>query len=454
MKRAMLVLSASLLALWGTNSAAQTLSTVYSFTNGTDGSTPYAGLTVVGNTLYGTARDGGSAGKGTVFKVSIDGTGFTTLYSFSDSVGDDPYAGLVLLSDTLFGTTSYGGDGYGTVFTLGTDGAGFTTVYSFSSTGSDGAYTHSGLVLAGGTLYGTTPEQGSGLEGTVFKVNMNGTGFSVLHGFTPLSWSGSANTNGDGGWPEAGLLLSGNTLYGTACYGGGGGNGVVFQVNTDGTGFAALHSFTSEGVFISSDGANPVAPLSLSGNTLYGTTRSGGSADYGTVFKLNTEGTGFTTLHSFSGGGDGAYPEAGLVLSGNTLYGTTSGGGGDYEGTVFKVNVNGTGFGALHSFSGGSDGGFPDAGLVLSGDTLYGTTTLGGSAGHGTVFALKLPASRPIPLDAQPTPNALVLSWTNSSFWLESAAMPTGVYTNVPGATSPYTNAFSGPQRFFRLQAD
>ena len=75
-----------------------------------------------------------------------------------------------------------------------------------------------------------------------------------------------------------------------------------------------------------SDGANPYAGLILSGNTLYGTANGGGSSGNGTVFAVNTNGTGFTNLHSFTAylvnNSDGAYPEAGLILSGNTLYGT------------------------------------------------------------------------------------------------------------------------------------
>jgi uncharacterized repeat protein (TIGR03803 family) len=109
------------------------------------------------------------------------------------------------------------------------------------------------------------------------------------------------------------------------------------------------------------------------------------------VFKVNTDGTGFTTLYIFSGGNDGAVPAGGLVLSGNTLYGTTEGGSAG-SGTAFEVNTDGTGFATLWSFSGGSDGSGPQDGLVLSGSTLYGTTTAGGSNGVGTVFALAIPS--------------------------------------------------------------
>jgi len=114
------------------------------------------------------------------------------------------------------------------------------------------------------------------------------------------------------------------------------GAGTVFAINTDGTGFTTLHSFNDyEGA------ANPWAPLILSRNTLYGTTYN--SWSLGTVFALNTDGTGFTVVHEFNGD-DGIRPMAGLILSGDTLYGTTSGGGSSNAGVVFKVHIDGTGF--------------------------------------------------------------------------------------------------------------
>jgi uncharacterized repeat protein (TIGR03803 family) len=116
--------------------------------------------------------------------------------------------------------------------------------------------------------------------------------------------------------------------------------------------------------------------LLLSGPTLYGTTGSGGSSNCGTVFKLETDGSGFTVLKEFAGS-DGAGPgPGGLVVSGTTLYGTTGSGGSSNCGTVFKLETDGTGFAVLKQFA-GSDGADP-SGLLLSGTTLYGTTHNGG----------------------------------------------------------------------------
>jgi len=354
--------------------------TLHSFNGDSNGANPSAGLTLSGNTLYGTAQSGGSSSKGTVFSLNTDGTGFTTLHGFSGgSDGANPFAGLILSGDTLYGTAqSAGSSSNGTVFSVNTDGTGFTTLHSFSG-GSDGANPSAGLTLSGNTLYGTASEGGTSGNGTVFSINTDGTGFTTLHGFSPV-----VSRNTDGANPSAGLILSGNTLYGTASEGGSSGYGTVFSVSSDGTGFTTLRAFSG-----GSDGANPQAGLVLSGNALYGTASAGGSSGGGTVFSLKTDGTGFTNLHNFSGGGDGANPFAGLILSGDTLYGTAQSGGSSSKGTVFSLNTDGTRFTNLHGFSGGSDGANPSAaGLTLSGNTLYGTASEGGTSGNGTVFSV------------------------------------------------------------------
>jgi uncharacterized repeat protein (TIGR03803 family) len=447
--------------------SAQAFTTLYSFTGGSDGAIPYAGLILSGNTLYGTTEYGGSSGWGVVFAVHTDGTGFTNLHSFTGgSGGYYPLGELILSGNTLYGTTPEGGSSFaGTVFKLNTNGTGFTTLHSFIY-GSDGGYPNAGLILSGNTLYGTAGSGGLLGSGTVFKLQTNGTGFTNLHSFTAIPYLNY--TNSDGAGPQAGLILSGTTLYGTANWGGSEGDGTVFKLNTNGTGFTNLHNFTRV-----SDGAYPVAELILSGNTLYGTAVNGGNADNGTVFKVNTDGTGFTNLHSFTAAGDntssvpsnsdGANPQAGLILSGNTLYGTATGGGSSDWGTVFAVNTNGTGFTNLHSFTGGSDGAYPYAGLILSGNTLYGTAVFGGSSGNGTVFSLSLGSvSAPAPtLTIVPSGTNVVLTWpvNAAGFTLQSTTnlvSPVVWSTVSPGpvvVNGQYavTNSTSGTNKFYQL---
>src|SRR5205814_50273 len=192
--------------------------------------------------------------------------------------------------------------------------------YCISGAG-DGGHPLAGLILSGSSLYGTTAGGGSSCAGTVFAVNTDGTGFTNLHDFN----------NSDGNYLVAGLILSGNTIYGTAKYGVNSGNGTMFKLNTDGSGFTNIYSFTATPVHVpfsppstNSDGTHPQAGLLLSGNTLNGTASEGGSSGFGTVFAVNVNGTGFTNLHSFTRGTDGANPYGGLITnsSGSTLYGT------------------------------------------------------------------------------------------------------------------------------------
>lgn len=194
--------------------------------------------------------------------------------------------------ETLYGTASAGGaGGNGVVFFIGTNGANFTTVYSFTpmdtltATNADGAIPYGGLVVTNGTLYGTTFAGGSGGRGTIFSLQTNGSDFTVLHHFTasdPVT-----RTNTDGASPSAGLILSSNVLCGTASAGGAGAAGTVFSLNLGSQLFSTLHSFAavaSNGT--NTDGAFPVAPVLRVGDSLYGTTFSGGPGTVGTVFSI------------------------------------------------------------------------------------------------------------------------------------------------------------------------
>jgi uncharacterized repeat protein (TIGR03803 family) len=408
-------LAASLALILAGQATAQTFTTLHTFTDNSVGGDPYGGLVLSGNMLYGTTR-GGTSSDGTVFALSTGGAGFTVLHDFTDGTdGSQPYSGLVLSGNTLYGTAILGGSpANGTVFAVTTNGTGFETLHGFTD-GSDGKTPRGGLVLSGNSLYGTAMIGGSFGHGTVYAVNTDGTGFTTLHSFSATSANSEGlGTNSDGADPLAGLVLSGNTLYGTALEGGPAGRGTVFAVNTDGAGFTTLHGFSALtgtsgalGDGTNSDGALPNDQLILSGNTLYGTAWTGGSSGNGTLFSINTDGTGFTTLYSFSAtsgtsglsqtgaNSDGCYPRDGLLLSGNTLYGTASLGGSSGNGTLFAVETNGAGFTTLYSFMGGSDGASPFAGLILSGNTLYGTALEGGSSGYGTVFSLTLPPGGP-----------------------------------------------------------
>jgi uncharacterized repeat protein (TIGR03803 family) len=292
----------------------------------------------------------------------------------------------------------------------------------------------------------------------------------TLHTFTtPVPHS---LTNSDGAQPYAGLILSGNTLYGTAEYGGTNAAGTVFAVSTAGTNFMTLHSFTQTlgPSLVNSDGAYPIAGLVLSSNTLYGTAYNGGTNGGGTVFSVSTTGSDFMTLHGFTvhnGPGftnsDGALPQSGLILSGNTLYGTASEGGTNGSGTVFALNTDGTDFTNLYTFNGATNGGDrPLAGLILSSNTLYGTTYLGSANGNGMVFSLSVASVGVVApqLTFNRSGAQLIFTWpTNAtSVALQSiTSLSSGTWSNVisgittVGANYVFTNTANGSAAFFRL---
>jgi uncharacterized repeat protein (TIGR03803 family) len=428
------------------------------FTEASGAADPRTGLALSGNMLFGTTGAGGTNNNGALFEINTNGSGYAEIKDFSaegssgtNSDGANPRAVLVLSGGTFYGTTRYGGTaGWGTVFKMNADGTGFTNIYSFTNNVHPES-SIAALVASGSVLYGTTVSGGSGGFGSVFKISTNGTGFTNFYSFNGT----------DGYLPTAGLVLSGNTLYGATQNGGTAGQGNLFQVNTDGTHYTNIYSFSST-VFNSaihfatnSDGANPGTVLVLSNNVLYGTAYHGGNAGQGTVFKINADRSGFTVLHQFAGTNSNGAGPGDLLLSGGTLYGIMAYGGSSNQGAVFKLDTAGNNFAVLKNFTGGSDGANPNTALVLAGSTLYGTTEGGGLSGHGMVFSLGLSSAlTPIPLNIKTINRAVVLNWSDSTFLLQASTLVPGVYTNVPGATSPYTNTFKETMKFFRLQAN
>jgi uncharacterized repeat protein (TIGR03803 family) len=361
LRRALCICS---LMLVGAAQANDPLSTVYSFTGGNAGSFPYGTpIEASDGFLYGTTWFGTEAGTdpysgwGLVYKIRPDGTERSTLYVFSGGVdGAIPYAPLIEGLDGAFYGVTEGSDGtgaaYGTVFRVSADGSSFTTLHSF--TGEDGRFLTGALVQdSEGVLYGVTQAGGSADKGTVFSLRPDGSGFSTLHHFS----------GADGSAPVPGLTLGGDgTLYGVTSYNGSSDRGSVFKIERDGSGFSTLYAFAG-----GADGAAPYSSVLWGNDGyLYGSTNEGGgSCGCGTVFKLSLQGV-LTTLHSFSGGTDGSAPRERMVQgSDGNLYGTTYNGGGNGAGTAYKVGIDGQLLGLLNlewtsglatGFAKGSDG--------------------------------------------------------------------------------------------------
>jgi len=418
---------------------------LHSFSGGSsDGANPYFNsLVLSGTTLYGMTPQGGTGGCGTIFKINADGSGFNVIHSFAggSSDGSYPNGSLVLSGTTFYGMTTQGGaNDNGTIFKINADGSGFNVIHSFAGGTGDGSYPYGSLVLSGTTLYGMTSQGGAGGNGTIFQINADGTGFKLIHSF--------AGGTDDGSYPYGSLVLSGTALYGMTLLDGAGGAGTIFQINADGTGFKLIHSFADG----TDDGSYPYGSLVLNGTALYGMTAQGGAGGTGTIFQINADGTGFKLIHSFAGGtGDGSYPYGSLVLNGTALYGMTKGGGSG-AGILFQIKSDGTGYNVKHSFARGtSDGSFPDGSLLLGGSALYGMTNRGGANSAGTVFSFPLvPAitngsSLPAGITGVAYSQTLQAAYGNPPFsWsVSTGALPaglsldaaTGVISGTPTAT-------------------
>jgi len=261
----------------------------------------------------------------------------------------------------------------------------FNNLHNFNDTA--GSFPVSSLTEGGGVFYGITGTGGDTACncGCIFSINASGSGFKDMHNFL-----GSAHL--DGSSPVGNLALVGNRLYGltgngqmttngnscTTC-------GTMFAINTDGSGYSALYNFGDVPVTDCATGCQPSGSLTYSDTVFYGMANGGPSND-GVIFVMDTGGAWIDTLMSFNGA-TRSMPTGALTLSGNVLYGMTSKGGSDNQGCVFKINTNGTGFDTLMSFN-GPNGSKPIGSLTLSGNVLYGMTEFGGSYASGRIFSI------------------------------------------------------------------
>ena len=372
--------------------AQSALQVLHTFAGDPDGASPGALIQGVDGNFYGTTRMGGDSSNGTAFQMTPDGT-VSILHSFADGPDDgkEPEGALIQASDgDFYGTTAKGGTfGKGTVYRMTADGS-VTLLYSFAGE-PDGSTPLGGLLEAtDGNLYGTTYWGGAFSNGTAFRIAPNGSGYAVLHDFA---------RGVDGAWPVASLVqATDGNFYGTTALGGGGagcgsaGCGTAFRMTVDGV-VTILHAFSME-----TDGAGPSGALiEAAPGTFYGTTGSGPSGvGNGTIFQLTVDGL-FATVQIFNGPTDGAFPYTPLIqgTDGN-FYGTTVGDGshgcgiGNGCGTIFGMLADGSSHSVLYTFTGMADGYTPEASPIQATDgNFYGTTSAGG-AGMGVVFRFSL----------------------------------------------------------------
>jgi len=294
-----------------------------------DGSNPLGSLIYDGTYLYGMTKLGGGSDQGTVFKIKPDGSGFLKLINFYDVPnGQFPMGSLILDGTYLYGMTNIGGAYYkGTIFKLTTDGPGFQRIYDFS--GPPNGQLPSGSLISDGTfLYGLTTGGGTHNMGIIFKIKPDGSGYVKLFDF-----DGTAN----GQSPTGSLLYDNTFMYGMTQSGGANNKGTVFKIKPDGSGFEKLLDF--DGI---SNGSDPLGSLIYDGTFLYGMTNGGGTHDRGTIFKIKSDGTSYTKLWDFAGSpNDGRNPYLSSLFSDGTyLYGLTFSGGSNDFGEMFRFYIN------------------------------------------------------------------------------------------------------------------
>jgi uncharacterized repeat protein (TIGR03803 family) len=363
---------------------------LHEFSGGLGGSSPSGALLFHDGALYGTTAFGGPTNHGTIFCLAPDGGGYSVLKSFTGNLGSSnadgafPQSALITDGRWLYGTTAgrplpLSNGCHGTVYRLSRDGEQFLVIKNFFDRRANpiGA-----LHLAGSTLYGMARFNASNANGMIFRVQSDGTGYEVLHGFSGLNTSDTLATNYDGAFPSAGLIEAGGRLCGVASQGGLYGAGTVHGTGFNGENFTVLKHFSG------GDGRSPAGPVTVHGGVLYGATSQGGSYEMGTVFRMEPDGANYTVLANLDGT-NGSSPNGGLASDGTWLYGTTRAGGISNLGTVFRIGTNGSGFSVLHEFV-GADGSQPRAGPVFCGGNLYGVAYGGGSFSCGVVFKLSL----------------------------------------------------------------
>jgi len=361
---------------------------IYSFgTNLSGGIFPSAALLQGSDGfLYSTCFFGGTNNVGTVFRVSTNGTGYTVLHHFSDGIFTTP-DGYYPQSSLIEGVDGalYGTSYGGTIYKLNKDGSGYTNLYN-----APGITFYCSLVQGTNRmLYGMDVNGGTNSLGEIFRLATNGLNFTSLHSFS----GGSDASTSDGSGPEAGLILGKDgLLYGTTA--GQSGMGTVFSITHGGTNYTVLKHFD---LGVPANGLGPRAAL-LEGadGLLYGTTSSGGNNNAGIIFKMNKSGSLFSVLYRFdvTNGSTPYHAVLSQFSTNGVIYGAAS--QSTNTGVVYRIGTNGVGYTVVHTFQ-TTDGASPEAGVIQGVDgTFYGTAQQGGTNSFGVIYRVAKPASKPL----------------------------------------------------------
>jgi hypothetical protein len=333
------------------------MTVLYDFDLATDGSYDVfvTNIELIAPFIFINFWDGGTMGYGSIIKMKTDGNGFTRWWTWNTPISDIEAAGSF-----LYGTKRLrGSNDNGTIFKTGVDGTDWKTIFDFPA---GFLYPYYDIEVKDTIIYGTANES---LQpyGYLFSIKTDGTEFRSLFDTYGL-------------WPII-YFIADNQIYGTLWD-----NGVVkiFRLSTDATDYMIMDYFNDPG-----SGINPVS-LILIDDYIYGITTEGGQNDYGTLWRVRTDGTDFSELYSFTSKNGVARK---IMLQGSYIYGVSSEGGDDGMGRLFRFKKDGTGYQKIFDFTDSDYGYYPDD-FVMSGDTIFGITYMGGANGRGTVYRLNI----------------------------------------------------------------
>jgi len=335
------------------------ISTLFSFAGAANGANPHGNLTVSGDWLYGTTYKGGTYNHGTIFKMRSDGSDFSVLHHFHyNGIGTDgayPLGSLVLDNGVLYGMTQRGGQSSttniylgGTVFKINTDGTGYTVLHRFLGGVAGGAQPNDSLFLADdGYLYGFTPDCGyfgmtAFTNGTIFKISKAGS-HSVIYTYAG-NFKGTIPCSGGFGYISklnGTPNVVGNIIYGLSYGDGQGWSSTPDNDDPSGCFFKINTDGTDFQVLRRYDGisnniTSPVGQPQQRSGYFYFMTQWGGTADNGTIIKIKQDGTEETVLHEFATYGS-IYGSLYLARA-STLFGTTYIGGTNNKGQLFSIS--------------------------------------------------------------------------------------------------------------------
>lgn len=328
--------------------------------------------------LVTTMETGGENGVGVIYSINPDGTQGSISVTFNGTNGAKPSGNLVQDGEFVYGTTSAGGNtGNGVLFRYNAQTNAYAVVHHFN--GIDG-WGPRNINLQGNTIYGTT------VAGGTYTSAESVYGMGVLYSYDINSglFNKLIDFNGENGENPQGVIYGiDNNMYGLTRQGGDFGDGVLYRYNPVTNIYTKLHSFAGY------DGSLPsnCKMMQASNYVLYGTTTWGGNNNMGVIFRFDMAHDQFTVLYHFNGA-HGSYPEGVLTEVNGILYGITPFGGANGEGVVYSYSIAEGTYNVVHTFA-DTDGRTPTSGLTLGADgNLYGLTTNGGLYGEGVIFSI------------------------------------------------------------------